>query len=106
MEHKQVATTLEVLGWIVLVSAFIAGFVLGDVQKETIDISGYTYTEEFSWRIALGVWFTGLIIGFILVGFARVIELLLEIRDSIREVPSGLIKQRWKFDSRNNKETP
>jgi hypothetical protein len=40
MDHKQVAKTLEVLGWIVLVSAFIAGLVLGEVEKETLDISG------------------------------------------------------------------
>lgn len=91
MEHNHVARTLEVLGWIVIIAAVIAGFSLGNVHKVTTDSFGFTDTyDEFSWPTALGIWFGGAISGFSLIGFSRLIDLLIELRESVKDVLSEM----------------
>lgn len=105
MEHKHVANTLEVIGFIVIIAAVIAGFALGNVHKVTTDEFGYpTTSDDFSWSTALGVWFGGLVSGFTLIGLARLIELLMEIQGSMREMLSEMTKQRWSLVSLNKKD--
>jgi hypothetical protein len=88
IEHRQVARTLEFLGWVVIAIAIIAGAKFGMV-KDSLGL----YVEDFSWTIAIGIWLSGLIFGFSLIGLGRLIELLLDLQKSVRDELTETRKQ-------------
>lgn len=106
MEHKHVAGTLEFLGWITMVAALFAGFIFAQIHTVTTDSFGFTDThDEFSWPTALGIWFGGAISGFSLIGFARIIELLIELLERYKDTKDTHATLATTDDT-NNEDTP
>lgn len=71
-----VATALQVFAWIIFIGGFFAGIFLA---IKSVDVGGYYYSRaetKFVWSVALTYWFTAAVSGTLLLGFAKIIELL------------------------------
>lgn len=80
-----VATALQVFAWIIFIGGFFAGIFLA---IKTVDVGGYYYSRaetKFMWSVALTYWCTAAVSGTLLLGFAKIIELLDAIKFFVAE---------------------
>ena len=78
-KSNAVSTTLKVFAWLI----FIGGFIIGCVNANVETGYYYTYTK-FSIAIAMIYWVASLFSGVCLLGFAKIIDLLQEIKNKIK----------------------
>lgn len=82
-EGNNIAEILIVIAWLIYISGFFAGIILGnqDVIHPGIYLS-YT-TKEFSIAVAIICWASAFISGSLILGLAEVIKLLQGIEDKM-----------------------
>ena len=74
--NNKIAMILRVVAIIEIVCGFILGCVLGD----TFGIGYYGY--DFNWGLCIGIIIAGFISGIFILGFAEIIQLLQDIKNS------------------------
>lgn len=72
-ENATLATILKVIAWLIFIGGFIAGLIFGEE-------AGY---YEFSFAVALIYWVVSFISGIFILGFAKIIELLNTIKNTL-----------------------
>jgi len=74
-ESETISTIFYTVGTFIFIIGFIAGIILGAYGS---------YNEEFSWGVAFGIWVASFIYGIIFIGFGKIIALLNEIKNAIK----------------------
>lgn len=83
-QKNSVASALTAIAWIVFITGFIVGIVLGNV--EVTKGTYFTYTDtEFSFTVAITYWAISFVSGIFILGFAELIKLLNDINNFISD---------------------
>ena len=87
-QNNTVSIVFKVMAWLIFIGGFIAGIVFGqtEVSKYYSGIGYYSSHTEFSFAAALPYWAICFVSGMIHLGFAEIIQLLDDIKQSLHGI--------------------